>query len=168
MLGFTYYLMLRLQNQKLTTLFFKNSAFTQYVTEVLGLSHLLFLKMQFSALEPQKKYSIYRSKSIFIICFLGQFVFVFFSFVCFVSASWSLYIKKMGSQVGINPNTSTEKQSDVFFTRYGTEPSSCLTCSICISYFSMPHAIITPLRNAAICNWRDNNDFINKIITPGI
>lgn len=60
------------------------------------------------------------------------------------------------------------KESAGFFARYGTEPSSCLTCSICISDFSMPHAIITPLRNAAICNWRDNNDFINKIITPGI
>lgn len=76
---------------------FKNSAFTQCVTKVLRLLHLLFLKMQSSALEPQKKYSIYRSKSIFIIRFLGQFVFVFFSFVCFVAASWSIYMKKMGS-----------------------------------------------------------------------
>lgn len=76
---------------------FKNSAFRQCVTKALRLLHLLFLKMQSSALEPQKKYSIYRSKSIFIIHFLGQFVFVFFSFVCFVTASWSIYMKKMGS-----------------------------------------------------------------------
>lgn len=64
---------------------------------MLRLLHLPFLKMQFSVLEPQKKFSIYRNKTIFIIYFLGQFVFVLFSLVCFVSASWSIYIKKMGS-----------------------------------------------------------------------
>lgn len=53
--------------------------------------------MLFSALEPQQKYSTYKSKSIFIIYFLRQLVFVFFSFVCFVSGGWSIYMKKMGS-----------------------------------------------------------------------
>lgn len=77
--------------------FLKNSAFTRYIMKVFKLLDLGFLKMQFSALEPPKKYSIYRKKSIFIIYYLGQFVFVFFSSVCFVSASWSIYIKNMGS-----------------------------------------------------------------------
>lgn len=64
--------------------FLKNSAFTRSITKVFRLLDLWFLKRQFSALEPQKKYSIYRKKSIFIIYYLGQFVFVFFSFLLFV------------------------------------------------------------------------------------
>lgn len=77
-------------NPEVDNSFSKNSAFTRYVTKVLGLLHLWFLKMQFSALELPKKYSIYRSNSIFIIYFLGQFSFLLFV-GAFVQKRWGQF-----------------------------------------------------------------------------